>query len=124
VIAVEPSGFVFFFSLSLSSLGGHYITKERKGTASSMFEINLLYLYFFYLSLFRKNHYSNIWVVFSLHDGLLTTDKIHDVAFIGDTITVLSLSKYSVQTPNFGLYITKKVFRQCKFLRDFLFSFR
>lgn len=43
-------------------------------------------------------------------DGSLTTDKIHDVAFIGDTITVLSLSKYSVQTPNFGLYITKKVF--------------
>jgi hypothetical protein len=69
-------------------------------------------------------YHSNIWVVFSLHDGLLTSDKIHDVAFIGDTITVLSLSKYSVQTPNFGLYITKKVFSQCKFLSDFLFSFR
>ena len=49
-------------------------------------------------------------VIFGCFFPLLTTEKIHDAAFIGDTITVLSLSKYSVQTPNFGLYITKKVF--------------
>jgi hypothetical protein len=50
--SVQTPNFSFFFSLSLSSLGGHYITKERKGTASSMVEINLLYLYFFCLFFF------------------------------------------------------------------------